>query len=98
MSNFWRSLPKVGAMPGGTSEDARTYIESLAKNLHKKETERQAPPRFAECRVLRPLTPPRQILFLLRRQLVDLDSHGLELQFGYALVQVIRHSVDSFLE
>src|SRR5208283_5010954 len=47
---------------------------------------------------LRPLTPTRQILFLLRRQLVDFDSHGLKLQLRHSLVQVIGHAVNLLLE
>src|SRR5271170_6243032 len=48
--------------------------------------------------LLRPFTPARQILLLLRRKLVDLDPHRLELQLGHALVQIIRHAVDLLLQ
>src|ERR1700690_2047922 len=55
-----------------------------------------APPTTEDQRrttALRSLAPPRQILFLLRRQLVDFNSHGLELQLGNSLVQLIGHWV-----
>src|ERR1700731_1956868 len=47
---------------------------------------------------LRPLAPPRQILFLLRRELVDFNSHRLEFQLGHPLIQVIRHSIHFLLQ
>ena len=33
-----------------------------------------------------PFIPARQILFLLRREAVDLDAHGFEFQFGTELL------------
>src|SRR6266851_2211667 len=47
---------------------------------------------------LRSLAPARQILFLLRAQPVDLDSHRLQLQLGNSLVEFVWHAVDLFLQ
>jgi len=46
--------------------------------------------------MLGPLVPARQILFLLRRQAVDLDAHGFEFQFCDALVEVDGHGETRF--
>src|SRR3954468_21770290 len=45
-----------------------------------------------------PLVPGGQVLLLERGQLVDVDAHGLELQAGDLLVDVLRHDVDLALE
>ena len=47
---------------------------------------------------LRSLAPPRQILFLLRREPVDLNPHRLQLQLGDALVEFVGNAVDLFLQ
>jgi hypothetical protein len=47
---------------------------------------------------LRSFRPPRQILFLLRRQAVDLDAHRLELQLGDALVEFVGNLVDRLIQ
>ena len=44
------------------------------------------------------LAPARQILFLLRSELIDLDAHSFELQAGDALVEFDRHGEDLLLE
>src|SRR5580693_3426655 len=48
--------------------------------------------------LLRPLVPPRQILFLLRSQPVDLDPHRLQLQLGYALIEFFGNAVHRLLQ
>src|ERR1700687_5839278 len=60
-------------------------------------------PRMTACQVgiapvLRSLVPARQVLFLRGRQLVDLHTHGLELEPGDLLVDLLRHRVDLLLQ
>ena len=47
---------------------------------------------------LRSFRPPRQILFLLRCQPVDLNSHGLQLQPCDAFVQLHRNRVHGLFQ
>jgi hypothetical protein len=73
---------------------------AFAKSFRsKKQTGRLSPPRSKVkssgrgrplYTPLRSLAPPRQILFLLRREPVDLDPHRLQLPLGTALVLVMR--------
>src|SRR5258708_5812785 len=48
--------------------------------------------------ILGSFRPTRQILLLLRREAVDLDAHGLELQLGDMLVQVLRYRVNALFQ
>src|SRR5258708_36514162 len=76
----------------------------MMRPLRKNEEGRLAPPlRFKrktndQQPPLRSLAPPRQILFLLRRQVVDLDSERLQLQFGDPLVEIVGDFVNPVLQ
>src|SRR6266566_1567653 len=48
--------------------------------------------------MLRPLAPPRQILFLFRSELVDFNPHGLELQARHALVEFFGNPINGLLQ
>jgi putative endonuclease len=56
---------------------------------------RASRPRAHELRSFR---PPRQILFLLRREPVDLDADRLQLQLGDSLVEIVGNLVDTFFQ
>jgi hypothetical protein len=43
---------------------------------------------------LRPFAPARQVFFLLRRELVDLYTHGFKLEPCHFLVQIFRYRIN----
>ncbi len=70
------------AAKGGMFEKAKGAARAAPKTCHLRPA------------LLGPFIPARQILFLLRRQAVDLDAHGFEFQFGDALIEVHGNGVN----
>ena len=95
-------LPRRRHPAAGPHEFGR-FSPPHGRGFSHKNTAAPSPPPPTKTRpttndALRSFRPARQILFLLRRELVDLDADRLQLQLGDALVEIIGNFVDLLLQ
>src|SRR6266568_5126328 len=95
--DIWFGSFRVGERLWISGRNARGEPNSGTTNARQK---RAAPgrPFYASTANLSSFRPTRQIFFLLRRELVDLNAQRVQLQAGHPLVQVLRNRIDLFLQ
>src|SRR5258706_5569040 len=78
---------------------SRTIVQEYLSHKNKRGSLRRPAENWPlTTALLRSLAPPRQILFLLRAEPVDLDSHRLQLKLSHSLVEFVGNLVDLFVQ